>query len=548
MKGCLVGFVVMLGLLCSGCALGAGDSKCDALKNLTLDQTLISSVDADRGGYSLSWKTAFIGVPWLKLPASCRVDGVIQPTSDSHIGFTVWMPARDWNGRFLGLGNGGFGGSIEKIGLSFALQHGYAVAATDTGHVASDLDGSWALGHPEKLLDYGYRAIHETAQKAKTLIAAYYGRPPSYSYFSGASNGGRQALMEAQRYPEDYDGILVGCPPADGATAMASSIWIQKQLNRSPAAYIPKRKLPAIAAATVAACDALDGVKDGVIDDPRHCNFHPESLRCAGKETNACLTAPQIESLRAIYSGDGGVFDGHRRRGYEPGGELGSFGGWAKYLLGSGPGKGVLYRYSLEFPRFLIYKDPQWTLDHFDVEKFHADAEHALGQIYSTDDPDLTAFKSRGGKLILFHGWSDPAIPPRLTVDYYERMRATMGTDSVDGFVRLYMVPGLQHGVGGPGANVFGQLAPGSGDARHNISAALFDWVEKGVAPGAIIASRYDGDLKPLLAPDRATLIRTRPLCPYPEFARWTGRGSSDDAETFSCVAPPLETVRAMQP
>lgn len=538
------GAALLLGgglLACSGLGT-APDDRCDRLRNLPLDHAQITAAEPVSGGHKFSFMTALVGVFWFDLPPSCRVEGVIRPSADSQIGFAVWMPRENWTGRLQGIGNGGFAGAIDRMSLTVALQAGYAAAATDTGHVASDLDGSWALGHPEKVKDYGYRAIHETALAAKAIISAYYGHGPRYSYFGSGSNGGREALREAELYPGDYDGILAGCPAADGGMAMSSSIWSQKRLNASPASYIPADKLPAIAAAVNKACDAQDGIADGVIDDPRRCDFHPETMLCRDKEDDACLTAPQIDSLKAIYSGpaaeekrDPG--DGRHYRGYEPGGELGRL-GWKQYLLGSGYRKSVLYNYALQFPRYLIYGDPAWDLDRFtDVDRFLRDDDHALGTVY-TASPDLSRFAARGGKLVLYHGWSDPAIPPMLTVDFYERIRAHVGAEQTDRFARLYMVPGLQHGIGGPGTNVFGQVPPGGrADPGRNMSAALEAWVEQGRAPGAIVASRYDSnDFRALLAQPPQALVRTRPLCPYPQAARWSGQGSTDAAENFRCM------------
>jgi feruloyl esterase len=534
-----VGGCALLGAT-AACALVSAkpdEADCARLLDQKLDQTELTSVRSVSSGYRISLRTALVGVPWFKVPASCRVEGVIKPSPDSEIHFALWLPSEAWTGRLQGVGNGGFAGAIDTLMLTLALQRGYAVVATDTGHVASDRDGSWALGHPEKLRDFGYRAIHESALRAKALVAAYYGHPARYAYFGSASNGGREALMEAQRFPEDYDGILAGCPAADGASLLSSVGWIEQRLQQTRASYIPPAKLPAIAAATVRACDAQDGVADGIIDDPRNCRFRPETLLCTGAETDDCLTAAQVDSLRAIYSGPGG----NRLHGYEPGGELGML-GWKEYLLGSGFGKSVLYGYALDFPRYLIYGDPGWTLDRMvDVERYHQDAEHALGEVYSADNPDLSRFAARGGKLILYHGWSDPAIPPRMTIDYYNSVLERMGPERAATFLRLYMVPGLQHGLGGPGANVFGQVPPGGdADPGHNMSAAIEAWVEKGQAPQAIIASGYaENPFKPLLAPERSKLVRTRPLCPYPQVARWDGQGSSDVAENFRCVMLP---------
>jgi feruloyl esterase len=510
-------------------------SKCESLAQLKLDQAQVLSARAVSAGHRFSMLTAFVGIPLLQVPAACRVELLLTPSEDSAIHSEIWLPLSGWNGRFQGLGNGGFAGSIDELGLTLALQRGYAAAATDTGHTGNDKDGSWAIGHPEKIHDYGYRGIHETTVKAKILVASYYGTPPKYSYFGSCSNGGRQGLMEAQRYPDDYDGVLAGAPAYDGTNTIPTWAWIQRQLQTS-VAYIPKKKLAVIAAAVLAKCDANDGLADGVIDDPRACDFRPESLQCRGADTDDCLTTPQVDALRQIYAGPGGALNDSRHHGFEPGGELGKF-GWADWFTGSGPLKSVQYVFSLEFYRNLVYDDPNWNLDRFEFSRDRRAMQERLGPDLDANSVDLDRFKVRGGKLIMFHGWSDAALQPRLTIDYYERLRARLGPEATHEFARLYMVPGMQHCFGGPGPNVFGQLVPASTrDSRTSISAALENWVETGQSPEAIIASKFDSDLKALIAPERSTRLRTRPLCPYPQVGRYSGQGSIDAAENFHCV------------
>lgn len=510
-------------------------AKCAKLQSLALDHVMVTSAEAVSAGYSFSFPGMFIGLPFFKEPASCRIQGTIKPSADSDIRFELWMPQTGWNNKLQGIGNGGLAGSIDTLSLRAALQHNYAAAATDTGHEAGDKDGSWALDHPEKLHDYGYRAIHETASVSKAIIAAYYGRGPRYSYFDSGSNGGRAALMEAQRYPEDYDGILAGAPALDGTNTIATAAWMQQIMLKDPKNYIPASKLPAITAAALAACDGADGVKDGLIDDPRACNFQPESLLCKGEDSDTCLSEPQMRTLRAIYDGPGGAFGNSVNHGFERGGET----GWADWIIGSAPRKSLAYLYALEFYRYLIYGDASWTLDRFQFERDRRGAEEHLGKDYVARDPDLSRFVARGGKLILYHGWNDYALQPRLTIDYYESVRAHMGAEQSEKFMRLYMVPGMEHCFGGPGPNVFGQIpATGIDDPARNISKALEVWVETGIAPGRIVATKYDEVMRPLFAPEKATALRSRPLCPYPQVARWTGKGSTDEAKNFKCGTP----------
>jgi len=523
-----------------GCATtnSPAATRCENLRSLKLDHVSLVSVRAVSAGRYFLWKTALIGIPFFKVPASCRITAISTPTNDSIINIEIWIPLDHWNGRFQGIGNGGFAGSIDTMTLALALQKGYAAASTDTGHEGSDRDGSWALGHIEKLRDYGFRSIHETAILAKSLIEAVHGQPPKYSYFVGGSNGGRQALIEAQRYPTDYDGVVAGCPALDPTDTIPVWAWTQQALLHTPGAYIPADKLDTIADAVTRSCDAQDGVRDGVIENPRACHFDPAVLQCRGADANNCLTAAQVQALRKIYSGPSDEPGTAPVWGFVPGGELGSM-GWKDWLTGSRPQKSVQYHYALEFYRYMVYDNPRWNLDQFDFVRDRAAVKRRLGPILDATDTNLAAFAARGGKLILFHGWNDPALPPGMTIDYYQQLQERMGREQTNEFVRLYMVPGMQHCFGGPGPNAFGQIPPGGdADASHNISAALEHWVEGGESPAEIVAAKYENDLQALIAPQKLEPVRTRPICTYPQIARWSGRGSTDRAENFSCVTP----------
>ncbi|AXQ28575.1 tannase/feruloyl esterase family alpha/beta hydrolase [Solimonas sp. K1W22B-7] len=524
------------------CAAGAATAAttpltCEGLAGQRFGAAEILEAKARGGGSEFSMMDLFFGLPFAEVPASCRVSGTVRPTSDSDIRFELWLPAEGWNGRLFASGNGGFAGFIDTISLGLGLRAGYASLSTDTGHRSKDTDGRWALGHPEKIIDYGHRGVHEAAVAAKATIKAYYGEAPKRSYFSSCSNGGRQALMEAQRYPEDYDGILAGAPAFDASGAVSTMAWNQQQLRREPGAMLGKAKLPAIADAVLKSCDAIDGLVDGVVDDPRNCRFDPAVLLCKGKESDDCLTAPQAESLRLIYAGPGGSHLGQPHRGYEPGGELGH--NWQDWTTGTWRREPAQYSFSTAFFRYLVYGDPEWDNERFEFQRDRRVMQERLGAILDAVDPDLGRFEARGGKLILYHGWSDGALAPRRTVDYYESVRARMGAARSDGFVRLYMAPGVQHCGGGPGPNAFGQFGPGGGNDPHsNFAAAVEAWVEQGTAPGPVVASKYENDIKGILAPQKTELKRTRPLCPYPQVARWSGKGSAHLASSFSCVAP----------
>jgi len=513
---------LLIGLcLAAEAAFAAPD--CAALLKLSLPNTTVTRAESVAAGTF----TPPGHRPMPYLPAFCRVSGVIKPSADSNIPFEVWMPAAGWNGRFQGAGNGGFAGSILYDQMATALTHGYATAGTDTGHQGGMADAGWARQHPEKVIDFGYRAIHDMTTTARAVIGAYYGEPPAYSYFSSCSNGGRQALMEAQRYPDDYDGIIAGAPANYLTHLFANAVWDLLALRGD--AYIPSRKLPAIEAAALAACDALDGANDGIIADPAHCQFDPAILRCKGAETDSCLTTPQVDALKKLYAG-GRLSNGTPLfPGYTPGGEADP-GGWATWITGPAPERSVMYAFGTQFFRNMVFNDPTWDYRSFNADRDSKVADEKLGPVLNATDPDLSRFQSRGGKLILYHGWSDAAIAPRNTIDYYQNVTAKMGQRRTDGFVRLYMVPGMEHCFGGPGPSSFGQLGVAGGDADHDMEAALERWVERGVAPGTIIGAKRRSDFDPA-----SPVLRTMPICVWPKAPRYLGKGSTNDAASFAC-------------
>src|SRR5215471_2571451 len=482
----------------------ASAQSCEKLAELKLSKTTISSAQSIAPGAFTppSGPATF----YKDLPGFCRVTGVIKPSDDSDIRFEVWMPSKDWNGKFEGIGNGGFAGSISLGGLAAAISRGYASASTDTGHTTND--ASWALGHPEKIVDYGHRAVHEMTEKGKAIVTAFYGSAPKYSYFASCSNGGRQALMEAQRYPKDYDGLIAGAPANYFTHILTGFAFNLQATTNDPASYISPNKLKAIESAALAACDARDGVSDAVLDDPTQCRFDPSVLLCKGAENDECLTEKQLIALKKIYQGPRTAKGEQIIPGFEPGGETGQ-GGWQAWITGSGSNKGLQYFFSSQTFANMIYNNPAWDLKTFELEKDNRLADEKLGAILNATDPNLKEFKARGGKLILYHGWSDAALPPVNTINYFQSVVAKMGQRDVSSFVRLYMVPGMQHCGGGPGPSIFGATVnPMQGDAQHDMSIALERWVEQGVAPEQIIARR-PGD--PKIQP-----VRTRPLCPYP--------------------------------
>ena len=457
-----------------------------------------------------------------KTPAFCRVSATLKPTADSDIKVEIWMPASGWNGRFRGLGNGGFAGYIAYRGLASAVTQGYAAASTDTGH--STEGAEWALGHAEKFVDYGYRAIHETAVDAKSVVKAFYGDAPKQSYFSSCSNGGRQALMEAQRYPEDYDGIIAGAPANNWAPMLTSGLKVVQTLDRN--GYIPAAKIPAVSKAVLAACDAQDGLKDGLLNDPRQCHFDPSTMLCKGKDSNECLTKAQSESLKVIYAGLRDATGKQLFPGLLPGAEEGD-GGWKLWITGSEKGKSLAGSFVIGYFADMVYGDKDWDFRKANTESSLKLAYEKTGDTMDATNPDLKAFLGHGGKLILYHGWNDPAISAENSVNYYNSVVAAVGGPAEPG-VRLYMVAGMQHCGGGPGATSFGQSDTFErADAQHDIFAALVEWVEQGKAPAAIIATREGDPAK--------TAPMSRPICPYPQAPKYNGTGDPNQASSFVC-------------
>src|SRR5262247_313018 len=501
-------------------------ATCEGLAELKLPNTTITAAQSVApGAFAPPTGSA---APYKELPGFCRVAGIIKPTADSDIKFEVWMPAAGWNGKFNGIGHGGFAGSIVHPALAASVFRGYATASTDTGHSTSD--AVWALGHPEKIVDYGHRAIHEMTEKVKLVIKAFYGDGPKRSYFASCSNGGRQALMEAQRYPNDYDGVIAGAPANAFSQILTGFAWNMQLLLNDPASYVPAKKLKAIETAALAACDARDGVTDGVLDDPTKCGFDPAVLLCKGAETDECLTEKQITALKKIYAGPRNAKGQQIIPGFTPGGETGP-GGWTGWITGAAPTAAAQFFFSTQAFKNMVHNDPKWDYKTFDLERDGKLADEKLAPVLNATDPNLNAFSARGGKLILYHGWNDAALPPTNTINYFQSVVAKIGQRRTDSFVRLFMAPGMQHCGGGPGPDNFGQMVTrAQSDPQHDLTLALERWVEEGVAPDQIIATKRQGPTP------QAPALRTRPLCPYPQVARYKGSGSTDEAANFSCV------------
>jgi feruloyl esterase len=476
-------------------AVPAGAATCESLGSLALAHGAVTSANATAAGASAG----------RALPALCRVAATLRPTSDSEIRIEVWLPAAGWNGKLEATGNGGWSGSINSGGLAAGAILGYATATTDLGHEGAGAD--FALGHPEKLVDFGYRAEHEMTVAAKAIVASFYGRPPRLSYFSGCSAGGRSALMEAQRFPDDYDGIIAGSPGLNWTGRAIQSVWIAQAVHKDEAGYIPPAKYALIHDAVLRACDALDGVRDGVLEDPTRCKFDPGELQCKDAEGPGCLTAPQVEAARAIYSG---AIHPRTKQPITPGYERGSENGWAT-MGGPQP-----FRIGADLFKYVVFRDANWDYRSFNFDSDVERTEKAENGLLNAMAPDLTAFLGHG-KLIQYHGWNDPQIAPAFSVAYYKSVLDAMGgAAKVRDSYRLFMAPGMAHCGGGDGTSSFDMLS------------ALEQWVEKDRAPDRIAAARVRG----------GKTDRTRPLCPWPQVASYKGTGSTDDAASFVCKAP----------
>jgi hypothetical protein len=512
--------VVLAVMVCAG-GVVAQAQDCGGLKALRLPDTTITAAEpVTDGAFAPPY-----GAPVEKMPAFCRVAGVLRPSADSHILFEVWMPMTGWNHELAATGNGGFAGSIYYDQIAGDVRRGYVGIGTDTGHQADAQDAGWAYRHPEKVKDFGYRGLHLTTERAKQIVAKFYGTGPEKSFFDSCSDGGREALMEAERFPEDYDGILAGAPANNWAHMVSAGLDVGKTVNADPAGYISSLKLPAISKAVLAACDAKDGVKDGILTDPRTCHFDPETLLCKDGDALNCLTAPQVRSLKKIYDGGTDSKGQVIFPGLMPGDEAGA---WKSWITGDAPG---MSNYVQNYFRYMVLNDPTWNGLTADVDASLQAAVANTAEALDSTSPDLSRFAARGGKLLLYHGWNDPAISPLNTIAYYQSVQAKLGTEKTSEFVRLYMVPGMEHCAGGPGPSAFGQLGiPSSvkGDPMEAFS-ALETWVKGGAAPTRLVATKYNA---------KFAVEMTRPICPYPEAPQYKGAGDTNDAASFSCAVP----------
>jgi tannase/feruloyl esterase len=491
---------------------------CERLSDVRLPNTTITSAQPVTGGsFTPPGSTNAIA----NLPPFCRVAGAIEPAKDSHILFEVWLPLEKWNGKFAGVGNGGWAGTISFGALAGQIRRGYAAASTNTGHPAMPGEdmARFAFEHPEQLIDFAYRSHHETARKAKALTQAFYGKAPERAYWVGCSSGGYEGLMEAQRFPEDYDGIVAGAPANNWTRLMAGDLDAVLAVVKDSASNLPPSALELLNRSVVTACDGIDGVVDGVLDDPRRCTFDPGALTCAADQApGACLTSAQVEAARRVYRGLKDPISGAQ---LYPGLAAGSEPLW--------PNRNPATPFPIPIAHYkwLVFADPKWdwrTFEFTDPAGHQAflKGESRFARILNATDPNLRDFRRRGGKLLQYHGWNDQLIAAQNSIDYYESVVSFFAgrqrdrneaLRDVQSFYRLFMAPGMAHCSGGPGPNSF------------DMQAALEQWVERGVAPEAVVATHSTN----------GAVDRSRPLCTYPKVAVYSGKGDSNDAANFAC-------------
>ena len=519
----------MIGLLAAA-VLAA--TPCEALKNVSLPNTTITKAEfVQEGRYTLPPPIPGSPPPPapkpdakppdpIIAPAHCRVVAVLKPSSDSLINMELWLPPADkWNGKFEAVGNGGWAGGIQGLSaqpnqtpvMVTALKNGYATAGNDTGH--QEANGKFTLGHPEKVIDFAYRAMHEMTVQAKALVKEFYDQGPRLSYYNGCSTGGRQGLMAAQRFPEDFDAILAGAPANDHLYLHAGDMVRIVDIFKDPENLIPKAKQEMLAKAVAGACDEMDGVKDNLITNPKSCKFDPAVLQCKSGDAADCLTPKQVATVKRLYAPVTNSKGELIFPGYAYGGET-SYNMMRGLLAAPGdtdiakdPAPGDL---QLGTFRYLAHQDEKW-----DWKAFNVDTDTALarknGGFIDAIETDMSKFKNRGGKLLLYHGWSDPAIPAEHSVVYYNNVLKKMGKNQSN-WMELFMVPGMGHCSGGAGPNQIDWMG------------ALETWREKGETPASIIGKGKIGETP-----------MTRPLCPYPQNATYKGSGDTNDAANFVC-------------
>jgi len=506
---CIVSFTA-LALSFAG-STPAAARACEDLAKLSLPHTKITLARVVGKGEFAAPPVTFAGpgtgALYKDLPSFCRVLATLRPTPDSDIKVEVWLPTQGWNGRLEGVGNGAFMSTIFYWNLAEAVSQGYAVAVTNTGHEGNS--GEFAFGHPEKLIDWGYRSVHEMTVTAKAIIAARYGNPAQYAYWNACSTGGREGLMEAENYPDDFDGLAIGDAANPMTRNQASTLYSTLAVNKDPAGFISPAKWLAYRKAVMDKCDAADGVQDGLLSNPLACRFDPQEMACKQGDRDECLTAPQIAALNTVLAG---------MRNPRTGEQLHP--GWP---VGANPNLTMVVGHEPEQVAIdtfrAVFQNPSWDYHTMDFDKDIALSDQLGNRLMNAaDESRLKALFARGGKIFMYHGWSDPNISPLLAIKYYSSAVETNGgTAKTYDSIRLFMVPGMGHCGGGDGPNVFDKMA------------VITQWVEAGKAPAQIMASHVNA---------QGQVDRTRPLCPYPQVAQYQGSASTDVAENFTCAVP----------
>lgn len=510
-------------VLIGGAPLAA--ASCESLASAALPDTTITLAQVVAAGEFTpppgSERDLGAPVDWKKLSAFCRVAATIAPVPDSNIKIEVWLPMPGsapagspmWNGELEADGNGGWTGTINYKYLGAALGRGYVAAMTDTGHAGGS--ASFALGHPEKVIDFGYRAVHEMTLKSKAIVAAFYGQAAQRAIWNGCSAGGREGLKEAQMYPEDYDGIVAGDPIADVVGRSLGGVWMAQAVHREPASALTPETYEILHKAVLHTCDAADGAKDGVIENPALCHFDPATVECKDGNIAGCLSAPQVEAAKKIYSG---VIDPETKATVFPGLAPGSELGWGTQ---AGPRP---FGAATDYFKYIVFQNPDWNYMTLNFSSDIARAEKADSGVINGTNPDLSAFFRRGGKILQYHGWSDQQMSAGTSPKYYDSVVNKVGDEGVvERSYRLFMVPGMRHCGGGEGADTFDKVD------------VLEQWLKSGKAPDSIVASRVEA----------GKVVRTHPLCPYPQTAVYKGTGSVDDAASFTCQAAPTVSASA---
>jgi feruloyl esterase len=517
-------------------AIAGTPTSCESLTNFSFPDTTINSAQSQQGGAYVAadaWHLVFTN-----LPPYCEVQATIKPTPDSSIGVRVWMPTQRYNGRYLGTGNGGYAGGFFLSELADGINRGFATANTDMGATGgAGTNGDALVGHPEKWKDFGWRSTHLMTTFSKALINAFYGNPANRSYFAGCSTGGQQALMEAQRFPNDYDGILAGAPAYNRTHLHTILISQYRATHATAMSYIPPTKFDVVNQAVLAQCRARDGgaPTDAFLTDPRDCKFDPATLACpAGIDGPSCLNADQVAAMKVYYAGStnlatGATIEIGNARGSETSNPAAL--GFALNESSNEPTFDSLFKWVFGLT---------WQWQNFDFNRDMASVDEVLAADLNATSTDLRSFAGNGGKLILYAGWADPLIPSQSAINYFNALAASYGgthaataLKKTQTFARLFMAPGMWHCTGGPGPSSFGgviaQPSP-TYDAQYDLLTSLTQWAERGVAPNSVIATKYNNDLPQL------GIAMQRPICSYPQIPVYKGTGDPNAAASFKCV------------